>query len=84
MIDGGCYLSSDLVELSLPLAFIRGRKKGFCTQSDPDITPLGVQRNMGKPALGSDLPLHRQVACKTRKEPDVTQKIEAEGVKLIC
>lgn len=59
MIDGGCYLSSDLVELSLPLAFIRGRKKGFCTQSDPDITPLGVQRNMGKSALGSDLPLRR-------------------------
>lgn len=53
MIDNSCYLSFDLMELSLLLAFIRGRRKGLCAQNDPDITPPEAQRNVWKGALGS-------------------------------
>lgn len=59
MIDGGCYLSFHLVALYLPLAFVGERNKGLHTQSNLNITPLDVQRNMWKGGLGSDLPLHR-------------------------
>lgn len=52
MIDNSCYLSFDLMELSLPLAFIRGRRKGLCAQNDPDITLPQRHREMcGKELL---------------------------------
>lgn len=48
MIDGGCYLSFDLVALNLPVPLIRGIRKGFVLRVTQIFIPRGTEKLVGR------------------------------------